>query len=84
MKSTITLKGGADGYILKIEDSLGFKDDIAMTLQEVSQLYKIMSRRQKEFEVDEDVKLKAVFKDKFKARRVIKADTNNYKKANKK
>lgn len=43
--SQVSIKGSMDGYILTIEDSLGFKDDIALTLGELSQFYQLLKKR---------------------------------------
>ena len=43
--SQVSLKGGMDGYILTVSDSLGFKDDIALTPGEVTQLYQLLKKR---------------------------------------
>lgn len=45
MKSKVTLKGNKkDGYILKVTDSLGFKEDMALTYEELVMLKALLKK----------------------------------------
>ncbi len=46
VKSKVTIKGDrTGGFILEVQDSMGFKGDIALTMVELEKIYQILKKK---------------------------------------